>query len=343
MKNKLLLIAAAVFLTSTVFSQIPKKSLISTPFRTQLQRTSSRTMAPAAFDTAFSLFPQDFPGDTDGVIYGFGVKRFADSGYALGTNYLKFTACAETYDWAVNKTTLNGATFFFEVAKFKKGKGTDTITVRVYKTAKGGSKPTGLGLTEKAVTLTTIANNIKAGNITKVAFKKTITMDTTHTWMIAFSYKANGGDTIACASGEFRGNTFTNTWIKYPWNGTTQTWFSSSSDTAFGDGISMFVGAWIHVPKTANSPAVEKMVYNTGMSVSAFPNPSNGSFKLNIMTPMKDPITVRVMDVSGRQVAVYNQVAANQIFEFGNNLTSGAYLVQVVQGSTIQSFKLIKN
>jgi hypothetical protein len=218
--------------------------------------------------------------------------------------------------------------------------------MRVFKTNKGGSKPTGLGLTEKSVTLTTIKANITAGHATKVKFPKTITMDTTHTWMINFTYKATGGDTINMVTGLFRGTGafgYTNTWIKYPFPTTTQTWYSSSDTNAFGDGISMWIGAWVCTPNMANSPATEKMIFNSGLEVAAYPNPSNSTFKLNIRSPQAEPITIHVMDVTGRQVATYSNVQANQIFEFGNNLNSGMYLVQVIQGSTIKSFELNKN
>ena len=345
MKNKLLLLATALLVTSTVFGQIQKKALVATRVNAIGQFTSANAMNPNVItcDTAYSLFPDVYPGDTSGVIYTFVAPA---KGYAFGTNSYKFTSCAETYDWSINKLKCNGATLFFDVAKFKSGHGTDTIAIRLFKTNKGGSAPKGLGLTEKSVTLSAIKANITAGNFTKVKFPKAVVMDTTHTWMINFTYKATGGDSIAMVTGLFRGELapfgYTNTWVKYPAVGTTQTWYSSSDTFAFQDGISMWVGAWVCTPNMLG-PATETIVYNSGLDVTAYPNPSSSTFKLNIQSPKSDPISVRVMDVTGRQIAVYNNVANRQIFEFGNNLKSGMYLVQVIQGSTIKSFKLNKS
>ena len=51
---------------------------------------------------------------------------------------------------------------------------------------------------------------------------------------------------------------------------------------------------------------------------------------------------MRVLDVLGRTVEARNGIVANTTFHIGNDLGPGIYIVEVVQGTERQMFKLIR-
>jgi hypothetical protein len=77
------------------------------------------------------------------------------------------------------------------------------------------------------------------------------------------------------------------------------------------------------------------------LKVSALPNPSAGSFTVRIESSQKEPVTVRVIDLFGRSV-LQTKVAANTTLRLGDNLVSGTYMIEAIQGSKTSKIKLLK-
>lgn len=71
------------------------------------------------------------------------------------------------------------------------------------------------------------------------------------------------------------------------------------------------------------------------------PNPSKGSFKLQVSTINKENINVRVLDLQGREVKKIS-IKAGQPLVFGNDLKPGTYVVEITQGNFRQTEKLLK-
>ena len=77
------------------------------------------------------------------------------------------------------------------------------------------------------------------------------------------------------------------------------------------------------------------------MAVRIFPNPTVSDFKLQVITPAAEQITVRVMDDQGRLYKSF-KLMPNQTIALGAELKAGAYLVEVRQGREVKVEKVVK-
>lgn len=77
------------------------------------------------------------------------------------------------------------------------------------------------------------------------------------------------------------------------------------------------------------------------MEVKIFPNPTVTDFNMQVMTPGKDQIRVRIFDAVGRTYKVFT-ATAYQTISFGADLKAGPYLLEVSQGMEVKKFKIIK-
>ncbi|MFT3911082.1 MAG: T9SS type A sorting domain-containing protein [Ferruginibacter sp.] len=91
--------------------------------------------------------------------------------------------------------------------------------------------------------------------------------------------------------------------------------------------------------KTAKSTPAP--VQAEAMEVKIFPNPTVSDFKLEVLTSGTEEITVRVLDNMGRLYKNF-KVMPYQTIALGAELKAGSYLVEVRQGKTVKTTKLIK-
>lgn len=78
------------------------------------------------------------------------------------------------------------------------------------------------------------------------------------------------------------------------------------------------------------------------LKVSASPNPSTDHFVIRIESNSEEPVTLRIMDVSGKTLSVRSNIASNSMVNTGSELINGVYFAEVVQGSEKKVIKLIK-
>jgi hypothetical protein len=77
--------------------------------------------------------------------------------------------------------------------------------------------------------------------------------------------------------------------------------------------------------------------------VSVYPNPSTSYFTINIETlNSKDKISIRLIDVTGRVVEMKNNLTGNQTLRMGNNLKTGLYFAEIIQGRDRKQLKLLR-
>ncbi|MFT3911050.1 MAG: choice-of-anchor J domain-containing protein [Ferruginibacter sp.] len=93
------------------------------------------------------------------------------------------------------------------------------------------------------------------------------------------------------------------------------------------------------VVKTAKSTPAPALAES--MEVKIFPNPTVSDFKLEVLTSGTEEITVRVLDNLGRLYKNF-KVMPYQTIALGAELKSGSYLVEVRQGKTVKTTKVIK-
>ncbi len=89
-------------------------------------------------------------------------------------------------------------------------------------------------------------------------------------------------------------------------------------------------------PLTVKTPVAAET-----MEVKIFPNPTVSDFKMEVLTSGTEEITVRVLDNLGRLYKNF-KVMPYQTIALGAELKAGSYLVEVRQGKTVKTTKVIK-
>ena len=77
-------------------------------------------------------------------------------------------------------------------------------------------------------------------------------------------------------------------------------------------------------------------------TVTAMPNPSTCDFTLHITGNCAEPIMIRIMDISGKEMSITKLKGKVAYTTLGGNLKSGTYFAEVIQGNNRQTVKLIK-
>ena len=80
---------------------------------------------------------------------------------------------------------------------------------------------------------------------------------------------------------------------------------------------------------------------NKLFNISLLPNPSSNQFSLTAHSGSTAPVSVRILDASGRSV-YQSKGQAGQTFSFGDKFANGLYLVEVKQGDKVQVVKAVK-
>ena len=81
---------------------------------------------------------------------------------------------------------------------------------------------------------------------------------------------------------------------------------------------------------------------NKSLPVQIWPNPSANDFNLRLSSGSgNEQVQIKVLDVHGRQV--YSITGNNKReYQFGKSLLPGLYIIEIIQGSTRSSYKIIK-
>ncbi|MCB9300212.1 MAG: T9SS type A sorting domain-containing protein [Lewinellaceae bacterium] len=89
--------------------------------------------------------------------------------------------------------------------------------------------------------------------------------------------------------------------------------------------------------------SVEYKGKSSAIGVSAFPNPANEMLHTSWLGSSEQPTTLRVLDMTGRQVAQYQAPAGTANFEVPlDRLQAGLYLLEVRQGSAVEVVRFRK-
>jgi hypothetical protein len=90
--------------------------------------------------------------------------------------------------------------------------------------------------------------------------------------------------------------------------------------------------------KVSNLPGEEDGI----LTVKAFPNPSPGQFVIMTLSTSPKTLSISVTDNSGKLIESRNGLPATGLFLLGNSYVPGVYYLQVKQGNSKQTIKLIK-
>ncbi len=78
------------------------------------------------------------------------------------------------------------------------------------------------------------------------------------------------------------------------------------------------------------------------LKVTVMPNPSTTYFTLKLESKYDAPVTLRVVDASGRVVDSRAKIGSNSTIQIGHNYHAGNYFAELVQGSRRKTIQLIK-
>jgi hypothetical protein len=83
------------------------------------------------------------------------------------------------------------------------------------------------------------------------------------------------------------------------------------------------------------------IVVNNPMEVKVFPNPTTNIFSLKVITADQQEVVVRILDVQGRFIKSV-KVDPYQTISIGSELKSGSYLLEVKQGNSVKTTRVVK-
>lgn len=78
------------------------------------------------------------------------------------------------------------------------------------------------------------------------------------------------------------------------------------------------------------------------LSVLVSPNPSPNFFTLKLTSRYTTPVSLKVMDATGRVVEAKSGIVANSTIQIGQNYTSGTFYAEMIQGTRRKVVQLIK-
>jgi len=89
------------------------------------------------------------------------------------------------------------------------------------------------------------------------------------------------------------------------------------------------------------SATIGNLDENESFSTNIWPNPSTGSFNLDVRSSSQEQIEISVFDVSGRLISNFKS-SDLQFFRFGEDLNPGMYNILIQQGNNRENLKIIK-
>ncbi len=84
------------------------------------------------------------------------------------------------------------------------------------------------------------------------------------------------------------------------------------------------------------------MLIAGALKVDVLPNPSHSTFTLVIESKNVQAVNIRILDINGREVSRMANLSANTLIKLGDNLRTGIYFAEAIQGNERKIVKLIK-
>jgi hypothetical protein len=78
------------------------------------------------------------------------------------------------------------------------------------------------------------------------------------------------------------------------------------------------------------------------LKITVMPNPSTTVFTLKFESKYETPVSLRVMDASGRVVDAMTKIGSNSTIQIGSSYLSGTYFAEMTQGTTRKVIQLMK-
>ena len=136
--------------------------------------------------------------------------------------------------------------------------------------------------------------------------------------------------------------------VSYPSTVISGTVSAQSSSNCSTSSLSLLTVSLTACPASVSTPpvlivksTVSEVADKTEMTVDVFPNPSTSYFNIKVSGTDSKSSTVRVLDMMGRLIKMYS-INEKENFTFGNDLRAGSYIVEVINGTSKASKRMIK-
>jgi hypothetical protein len=77
-------------------------------------------------------------------------------------------------------------------------------------------------------------------------------------------------------------------------------------------------------------------------SVITYPNPFNSDFRISVESESKEPVSVKIYDLTGKVLQQLEEITPDQEIITGNDLSVGMYIMKIQQGNQVQNVRIIK-
>ena len=126
-------------------------------------------------------------------------------------------------------------------------------------------------------------------------------------------------------------------WFSTYWNGT------KTIRNDIWSGNVAVTGAAATITQVSPEARASEVSKSKFLDLAAFPNPSSSYFNLKVESDnLNDLMTIRIIDLYGRSIRVFNNVVAGQTLEVGSELRPGVYVAELMQGGRTKQVKLVK-
>ena len=111
-------------------------------------------------------------------------------------------------------------------------------------------------------------------------------------------------------------------------------------------GTSSYKSSLVRLPSCPAGPVASTtkamgLFVNETMDVKVFPNPTTSNFNIQVITANQQQVAVNVLDVQGRVIKSF-KVAPYQTINLGAELKAGSYLLEVKQGNSLKTTRVVK-
>jgi hypothetical protein len=88
--------------------------------------------------------------------------------------------------------------------------------------------------------------------------------------------------------------------------------------------------------------STDQLALPENRSITIEPNPTTDHFNIKINGSVKDPVSITVLDISGRVIEKYEKITVGTVLQIGYNWRSGIYFAEMTFNGQRKIIKIIK-
>jgi hypothetical protein len=116
----------------------------------------------------------------------------------------------------------------------------------------------------------------------------------------------------------------------------------SYTDNTAGSGVLYYKLTQVDIDGAATEVGFITLFNDKGFTVQVSPNPFSSKLNVNIMSRNNDKVYIRVTDLTGKTVGIYDNLFANERIEIGEDLPSGLFILEVRTDYEVKTFRIVK-